>query len=248
MSGHSKWANIRIKKGKSDAQRGKVFTKLGREIAIAVKQGGANPDANSRLRDVIAKAKAANMPNDNIMRSIKKASGEGEGDKYEEITYEGYGPGGVAVIVEAATDNRNRTAGDIRHYFDKFGGNLGQTGSVSFMFNRKGVILVEKSEKVTEDDLMMEALEAGAEDVSTEEEYYEILTEPNDFSKVREALEGKGYEFAEAEISMVPTTMTKLTDPKQIEQMDRLIDNLEDMDDVQNVYHNWEQDEEEDGE
>jgi len=248
MSGHSKWANIRIKKGKTDAQRGKIFTKLGREIAIAVKHGGANPDANSRLKDVIAKAKAANMPNDNIMRSIKKAAGEGEGDNYEEITYEGYGPGGVAVIVEAATDNRNRTAGDIRHYFDKFGGNLGQTGSVSFMFNRKGVIVVEKSEKINEDDLMMEALEAGAEDVSTEDEYYEILTEPGDFSKVREALEKKGYEFAEAEISMIPVTMTKLTDPKQIEQMDRLIENLEDMDDVQNVYHNWEQDEEEDGE
>lgn len=244
MSGHSKWANIKIKKGKSDAQRGKAFTKLGREIAIAVKQGGANPDANSRLKDVIAKAKAANMPNDNIFRSIKKAAGEGEGDNYEEITYEGYGPGGVAVIVEAATDNRNRTAGDIRHFFDKFGGNLGQSGSVSFMFNRKGVILVEKSGSITEDDLMMEALEAGAEDVSTEDEYFEILTDPNDFSAVREALEAKNYEFLEAEISMIPVTMSRLTDAKQIEQMDRLIDNLEDMDDVQNVYHNWEQEEE----
>lgn len=243
MSGHSKWANIKIKKGKSDAQRGKAFTKLGREIAIAVKQGGANPDANSRLKDVIAKAKAANMPNDNIFRSIKKASGEGEGDNYEEITYEGYGPGGVAVIVEAATDNRNRTAGDIRHFFDKFGGNLGQSGSVSFMFNRKGIILVEKSGSITEDDLMMEALEAGAEDVSTEDEYFEILTEPNDFSAVREALEAKNYEFLEAEISMIPVTMSRLTDAKQIEQMDRLIENLEDMDDVQNVYHNWEQEE-----
>jgi len=242
MAGHSKWANIRIKKGKSDAQRGKLFTKLGREIAIAVKQGGANPEANSRLRDAIAKAKASNMPNDTIMRSIKKAAGEGEGENYEEITYEGYGPGGVAVIVEAATDNRNRTAGDIRHYFDKFGGNLGQTGSVSFMFNKKGVILIEKTDKIVEDDLLMEALEAGAQDVTTEEEYYEILTEPGDFSKVREALEAKGYEFAEAEVSMVPTTMTKLTDPKQIEMMQKLIDNLEDMDDVQNVYHNWEQD------
>ncbi len=243
MSGHSKWANIKIKKGKSDAQRGKAFTKLGREIAIAVKSGGANPDANSRLRDVIAKAKAANMPNDNIMRSIKKAAGEGEGDSYEEITYEGYGPGGVAVIVEAATDNRNRTAGDVRHYFDKFGGNLGQTGSVSFMFNKKGVILIEKDDKIEEDNLMMEALEAGAEDFSTEEEYFEITTEPNDFSKVRIALEDKGYEFIEAEVSMIPTVMTKLTDAKQIEFMDKLIDNLEDMDDVQNVYHNWEQEE-----
>ncbi len=241
MSGHSKWANIRIKKGKSDAQRGKAFTKLGREIAIAVKSGGANPDANSRLRDVIAKAKAANMPNDNIMRSIKKASGDGDGADFEEITYEGYGPGGVAVIVDAATDNRNRTAGDIRHYFDKFGGNLGQTGSVSFMFNKKGVLLIEKDGKVSEDDLMMEALEAGAEDFSTEEDYFEITTDPGDFSKVREELEKKGYEFLEAEVSMIPTVMTKLTDAKQIEQMDKLIDNLEDMDDVQNVYHNWEQ-------
>jgi len=244
MSGHSKWANIRIKKGKTDAQRGKIFTKLGREIAIAVKSGGANPEANSRLRDVIAKAKAANMPNDTIMRSIKKAAGEGDAENFEEITYEGYGPGGVAVIVEAATDNRNRTAGDIRHYFDKFGGNLGQTGSVSFMFNKKGVILIEKDGSISEDDLMMEALEAGAEDMKTEEDYFEITTAPADFSKVREALERKGYKFAEAEISMVPTVMTKLTDPKQIEQMDRLIDALEDMDDVQNVYHNWDQDEE----
>ena len=248
MSGHSKWANIKIKKGKTDAQRGKVFTKLGREIAIAVKSGGANPDANSRLKDVIAKCKAANMPNDNIARSIKKAEGEGDGDSYEEITYEGYGPGGVAVIVEAATDNRNRTAGDIRHYFDKFGGNLGQSGSVSFMFNKKGVILIEKADKISEDDLMMEALEAGAEDLKSEDEYYEITTDPNSFSAVREALEAKGYEFVEAEVSMIPTVMAKLTDAKQIEMMDKLIDNLEDMDDVQNVYHNWEQDEEEDEE
>jgi YebC/PmpR family DNA-binding regulatory protein len=248
MSGHSKWANIKIKKGKTDAQRGKVFTKLGREIAIAVKQGGPNPDANSRLKDVIAKCKAANMPNDNIARSIKKASGEGDGANYEEITYEGYGPGGVAVIVEAATDNRNRTAGDIRHYFDKFGGNLGQTGSVSYMFNKKGVILIEKAEKISEDDLMMEALEAGAEDVTSEDEYYEITAEPSDFTAVREALEAKDYEFVEAEVSMIPTTMAQLTDAKQIEQMDRLIENLEDMDDVQNVYHNWEQDEEDDEE
>lgn len=243
MSGHSKWANIKIKKGKSDAQRGKAFTKLGREIAIAVKSGGANPDANSRLKDVIAKAKAANMPNDNIMRSIKKAAGEGDGANYEEINYEGYGPGGVAVIVDAATDNRNRTAGDIRHYFDKFGGNLGQTGSVSFMFNKKGVILIEKDGKIVEDDLMMEAIEAGAEDFTTEEDYFEITTDPNDFSNVRIALENKGYEFIEAEISMIPTVMTKLPDAKQIELMDKLIENLEDMDDVQNVYHNWEQEE-----
>jgi len=243
MSGHSKWANIRVKKGKMDAQKGKLFTKLGREIAIAVRQGGPNPESNSRLRDVIAKCKAANMPNDNIMRSIKKAAGEDDSANYEEIVYEGYGPGGVAVIVEAATDNRNRTAGDIRHYFDKFGGNLGQTGSVSFMFNKKGVIVIEKSDNVSEDDLMMEALEAGAEDMATEEDYYEITTDPASFSKVREALESKGYQFVEAEVSMIPVTTTKLTDPKQIEQMQKLIDCLEDMDDVQNVYHNWEQDE-----
>jgi YebC/PmpR family DNA-binding regulatory protein len=245
MSGHSKWANIKVRKGKADAQKGKVFTKLGREIAIAVRHGGPNPDANSRLKDVIAKCKAANMPNDNIMRSIKKAAGEEGGANYEEIVYEGYGPGGAAVIVEAATDNRNRTAGDIRHYFDKFGGNLGQTGSVSFLFNKKGVIVIEKADSVSEDDLMMEALEAGAEDMTTEDEYYEIITEPASFSAVREALESKGYVFVEAEVSMIPTTTAKLTDPKQIEQMQKLIDNLEDMDDVQNVYHNWEQDEEE---
>lgn len=248
MSGHSKWANIKIKKGKSDAQRGKAFTKLGREIAIAVKMGGPNPDGNSKLRDVIAKAKAANVPNDNIARSIKKASGEGNEAEYEEISYEGYGPGGVAVIVNTATDNRNRTAGDIRHFFDKFGGNLGQNGSVSFMFNKKGLIIIENDGSISEDELMMEALEAGAEDFSTESEYFEITTDPNDFSNVREALEKKGYNFANAEVSMIPTVMTKLTDPKQIEQMDRLIENLEDLDDVQDVYHNWEQDEEPDEE
>jgi len=243
MSGHSKWANIKHKKEKSDAKRGKIFTKIGREISIVVKQGGPDPESNSKLRDVIAKAKAANMPNDNIMRCIKKAAGDVDAENYEEITYEGYGPGGVAVIVEAMTDNRNRTAGDVRHYFDKFGGNLGQTGCVSFMFNKKGVILIEKKDNINEDDLMMEALEAGAEDFNAEDEYFEILTDPADFSAVREALEGKGYEFLEAEVQMVPTTTTKLTDPKHIELMEKLIDNLEDLDDVQSVYHNWEQDE-----
>lgn len=241
MSGHSKWANIKHKKEKSDAQRGKAFTKLGREIAVIVRQGGPDPEANSKLKDVIAKAKASNMPNDNIARSIKKAAGDTDGANYEEITYEGYGPGGVAVIVDAMTDNRNRTAGDIRHFFDKFGGNLGQTGSVSFLFNKKGVLLIEQDGKINEDNLMMEALEAGAEDFNVEDEYFEILTDPNDFSKVREALEKKGYEFMEAEVQMIPVTATKLTDPKQIEFMDKLIENLEDLDDVQNVYHNWEQ-------
>lgn len=243
MSGHSKWANIKHRKGKSDAQKGKIFTKMGREIAVIVKQGGPDPEANSKLKDVIAKAKAANMPNENISRSIKKAAGDMDGADYEEISYEGYGPGGVAVIVEAMTDNRNRTAGDVRHFFDKFGGNLGTTGCVSFMFNKKGVMLIEKTDKTNEDDLMMEALDAGAEDFNVEDEYFEILTDPDSFSKVRELLEKKGYEFIEADIEMVPTVMTKLTDPKQIEFMDKLIDNLEDLDDVQNVYHNWEQEE-----
>mgnify|MGYP001365074072 FL=1 len=243
MAGHSKWANIKRKKEKTDAQRAKIFTKLGREIAVIVRQGGPEPESNSKLRDVIAKAKAANMPNENIMRCIKKAAGEVNTTDYEEIVYEGYGPGGVAVIVEAMTDNRNRTAGDIRHYFDKFGGNLGTTGCVSFMFDKKGVILLEKDSKINEDDLMMEALEYGAEDFSAEEECYEIITSPEDFSKVREALEAKGYEFIRAEIEMVPQTMTKLTDPKQIELMNKLIDHLEDLDDVQNVYHNWDEEE-----
>ena len=242
MSGHSKWANIKHKKEKSDAQRGKIFTKLGRELAVAVKHGGPDPEANSKLKDVIAKAKAANMPNENIMRSIKKAAGDVNSQDFEEILYEGYGPGGVAIIVEAVTDNRNRTAGDIRHLFDKFGGNLGQTGCVSFMFSKKGVILIEKSGRINEDDLMMEALDAGADDFNTEEEYYEILTEPDSFSKVRETLEKKGYEFIQAEISLIPLTTAKLTDPKQIEAMDKLIEHLEEMDDIQNVYHNWERD------
>lgn len=241
MAGHSKWANIKRKKEKTDAQKAKIFTKLGREIAVIVRQGGPEPESNSKLRDVIAKAKAANMPNENIIRCIKKAAGEVNSTDYEEIVYEGYGPGGVAVIVEAMTDNRNRTAADVRHYFDKFGGNLGTTGCVSFMFDQKGVILIEKNSKINEDDLMMEALEYGAEDFSTEEEYYEIITAPQDFSKVREGLENKGYEFLKAEVEMVPQTMTKLTDPKQIELMDKLIEHLEDLDDVQNVYHNWDE-------
>ncbi len=246
MSGHSKWANIKRQKGMADAKKGKVFTKLGREIQIAVKVGGsADPNTNSKLKDVIAKCKAANMPNDNIQRSIKKAAGDGDSANYEEITYEGYGPGGVAVICECTTDNRNRTAGDLRHYFDKFGGNLGQSGCVSFMFNKKGVIVIENDEKISEDDLMMEALEAGAEDFKADGDVFEILTDPSDFSTVREALEKKGYEFLEAEVSMIPTTTTKLTDPEHIKFMDKLIENLEDLDDVSNVYHSWEQDEEE---
>ena len=241
MSGHSKWANIKHKKGKADAQKGKLFTKLGREIAVCVKMGGPDPETNSKLRDVIAKAKAANMPNDSITRSLKKAAGEGDQSNYEEITYEGYGPGGVAVIVEATTDNRNRTAGDVRHLFDKFGGNLGTLGCVSFMFDKKGVILIEKDEGIDEEELMMEAIEHGADDFSIEDEYFEILTSPENFSQVREELENKGYSFMSAEVEMVPQTMARLEDEKQIEQMERLIDNLEDLDDVTNVFYNWEQ-------
>ena len=241
MSGHSKWANIKHRKGKADAQRGSTFTKIGREIALAVKSGGADPVANSRLRDVIAKAKANNMPNDNISRSIKKAAGDGDANNYEEITYEGYGPGGVAVIVESLTDNRNRAAGDIRHFFDKYGGNMGTTGCVAFLFDRKGQIIIEKDDKLDEDTLMMEVLEAGAEDFTAEEEYYEVITHPDDFSRVRETLEAKGLQFATAEITMIPKTSNTLTDPEMIENMEKLIERLEEHDDVQNIFHNWDQ-------
>ena len=241
MSGHSKWHNIQAKKGKADAARGKIFTKLGRELLIAVKQGGPDPAGNSKLKDVIAKCKAANMPNDTINNAIKKASGEGSTATYEEVVYEGYGPNGVAVIVNANTDNRNRTAADVRHVFDKAGGNLGTTGCVSYMFNKKGVIVIEKeATSMREDDLMMLALEAGAEDFSSEEEVYEITTDPSDFTAVREKLEESGLEFLEAEVQLVPTTTVKL-DEKVTEQMERLIENLEDLDDVSNIYHNWEE-------
>ncbi len=239
MSGHSKWHNIQAKKGKADAARGKVFTKLGRELVIAVKEGGADPAANSKLKNVIAKCKAANMPNDTINNALKKASSSNE--NYEEITYEGYGPNGVAVIVEAATDNKNRTAADVRHVFDKAGGNLGTTGCVSYMFNKKGVIVIEKeSTEMSEDELMMLALDAGAEDFKTLDEVYEITTDPSDFSTVHDKLEEAGLEFLEAEVQMVPTTTVKL-DEKGSEKMERLIENLEDLDDVSNIYHNWEE-------
>lgn len=240
MSGHSKWANIKHRKGKADAVRGNMFTKIGREIAIAVKSGGPDPVANSRLRDVIAKAKTNNMPNDNIQRSIKKAAGEGDANNYEEISYEGYGPNGVAVIVDALTDNRNRAAGDIRHFFDKFGGNMGTSGCVAFLFDKKGQILVAREGAPDEDTLMMSALEAGAEDFNVEDEYYEILTDPNDFSKVREALEAQGLSFETAEVTMIPKTTTALVDPEAVENMEKLIEKLEEHDDVQHVWHNWE--------
>ena len=209
---------------------------------MAVRSGGPDPENNSRLKDVIAKAKAANMPNDTIMRSIKKAAGESDSASYEEVTYEGYGPGGVAVIVNAMTDNRNRTAGDVRHLFDKYNGNLGTTGCVSFMFDKKGVIVIEKKDEIDEEELMMHSIEAGAEDFNVEEEYYEITTAPGDFSSVRESLEKAGYEFMSAEIAMVPQNYTALDNEKHISNMEKLIDALEELDDVQTVYHNWDQD------
>lgn len=243
MSGHSKWNNIKRKKEKTDAAKAKIFTKMGREIAVVVKQGGPNPNENSKLKDVIAKAKAANVPNENIERIIKKAAGEGDANNYEELIYEGYGPGGVACIVEALTDNRNRTAGEMRHYFDKCGGNLGQAGSVSFMFDRKGVIVIE-AEDIDEDTVMMDALEAGAEDFSAEEDVFEITTAPNDLGIVREALEEKGYAFVSAEVAYVPQTMTELTDETMCEKMEKLIDMMDENEDVQAFWHNWEMPEE----
>lgn len=243
MSGHSKWSTIKRKKEKTDQQRAKVFTKIGRELAVVVKNGGPDPNVNSKLKDVIAKAKAANVPNDNIDRIIKKAAGETGGNNYEDIVYEGYGPCGVAVIVEALTDNRNRTAGDLRHYFDKFGGNMGQPGSVTFMFNRQGVITIE-SEGLDEDTVMEAALEAGAEDFNAEDGVYEITTAPNDLGAVRDALETAGYSFLSAEVAYVPTTTTLLSDPDDITKMEKLIDILEENDDVQDIWHNWEMPEE----
>lgn len=243
MSGHSKWATIKRKKGETDAQRGKLFTKIGRELTVAVKQcGGPDPQSNSRLKDAIAKAKTANMPNDNIQRCIKKAAGEQDGDNYEEIIYEGYGPAGVAVIVEAMTDNKNRTAGDVRHFFDKYGGNLGANGCVAWMFDKKGIILIEKQRNVKEEELMMMVIEAGAEDFEVDDEYYEIVTNPEDFSAVMDELDKNNIVYASAEIQMIPQNYTKL-EGKDAEKMETLIEKLEDLDDVQNVYHNWEQDE-----
>lgn len=244
MSGHSKFSNIKHKKEKADAQKGKVFTKIGREIAVAVKEGGSDPSTNSKLKDVIAKAKSNNMPNDTIERSIKKAAGDEEGVNYESINYEGYGPNGVAIIVEVLTDNKNRTAANVRHAFSKGGGNLGTTGCVSFMFDKKGQIIVEKSDTIDEDELMMLALDAGAEDFTVEDEGYEILSAPEDFSVVREALEKAGVEMISAEVTMIPQTTTELTSEEDINKMEKLLDLLEEDDDVQNVYHNWESDEE----
>ena len=239
MSGHSKWSTIKHKKGKADAAKGKIFTKIGREISVAVKMGGADPDMNSRLRDAIAKAKSNNMPNDNVTRVIKKASGGNDDVNYEEIVYEGYGPGGVAVIVEAMTDNKNRTASNVRYYFDKNGGSLGATGCVNWMFDLKGTIAIEKADGINEDDLMMQALEAGAEDFLIHDDIYEIITDPGEFSSVRDQLEKLGLEFMGAEIQRIPQNTTDV-DEDLAEKINKMLDMMEDDDDVQNVYHNGE--------
>lgn len=239
MSGHSKWNNIKNKKAKTDAQKAKVFTKIGKEIAIAVREGGGNPETNRKLKDLIAKAKASNVPNDNIDRAIKKASGA-DSVVYEEIFYEGYGPSGVAVIVETATDNRNRTASDVRHYFDKYGGNLGSTGCVSYLFEDKGVIIILKDDGVDEDTLMEAALEAGAADFVADEEVFEIYTETSDLTAVRDALEAAGYTIESAEEDKIPSNYVTLESEDDIKNMNLLLEHLEDNDDVSNIYHNWE--------
>jgi len=239
MSGHSKWHNIQAKKGKVDAKRGKVFTKIGKEIAIASKNGGSNLDINSRLRDVVAKAKANNMPQDTITRAIKKGAGEMDGVNYEEVVYEGYGPAGTALIVSALTDNKNRTAANVRHAFDKFGGNMGASGCVSFMFQRKGQIIIERTEEMDEDEVMMLALDAGAEDFEASEEIFEISTSVEEFGTVREAIEKEGFEFLSAEITMIPDNSVAI-DMIISEKFQKLTDMLEDDDDVQDVYHNAE--------
>lgn len=244
MAGHSKWNNIKNRKGKEDAKRGKVFTKLARYIMVAAKEGGGDPDYNPSLKAAIDKAKAENMPNENIERAIKKGLGETGSDSYEEILYEGYGPSGIAVIVNCLTDNRNRTAPDVRHAFDKYGGNLGQSGSVSFMFDRKGLIAIERTEEIDEDELTMLAIELGAEDFVSEDNGFEVITSVTDFNGVRNGLSDKGYQFAAAEITFIPQNYVSLTDDLDIKNMNKLIDMLEDNDDVQDVYHNWEMPEE----
>ncbi len=246
MSGHNKCSTIQQKKGKNDAARAKIFTKIGREIIVAVKEGGsADPTVNSKLRDCIAKAKANNVPNDNIERVIKKAAGDSDSSNYEAVTYEGYGPSGVAVIVEALTDNRNRTAGDVRHYFDKYGGNMGQQGCVSFMFERKGVLVIEREDlEKSEDEVMEAALEAGAADFEADDDIFTIYTEPSDLGGVRDDLAAKGYVFVSAEVEQVPNTYTKIDDKETCDKMQKMLDMFEDNDDIQNVWHNWEMPEE----
>ena len=244
MSGHSKFANIKHKKEKNDAKKGKIFTVIGREIAVAVKEGGPDPDNNSRLRDVIAKAKANNMPNDTIERGIKKAAGDADSVNYEQITYEGYGPSGVAIIVDTLTDNKNRTASNVRNAFTKGNGNVGTPGCVSYMFEKKGQIIISKEEcEMDADDLMMMALDAGAEDFVEEDDSYEITTDPDAFGEVREALEKEGVPMASAEVTMIPDNYVTLTDPEDIKNLNRTLDLLDEDDDVQAVYHNWEEEE-----
>ncbi len=238
MSGHSKWHNIQARKGKADAARGKIFTKIGREIVIAVREGGPDPNTNGKLRDVVAKAKANNMPNDNIQRSIKKAAGEGSNTIYEEFSYEGYAAGGVAVIVDIVTDNRNRSASDVRHIFDKNGGSLGTTGSVNYMFDHKGVIVVEREPDMDEDEMLMKAMDAGAEDMKTDDDVFEIYTEPGDFSSVREALENMGISFLSADKQMVPQNTVTVTDEDTVKKIRKMLEMLDDNDDVNEVYHN----------
>ena len=242
MSGHSKWNNIKRKKEATDAIKGKIFTKIGREITVCVKEGGPDPSSNAKLRDLIAKAKSNNVPNDNIDRVIKKAAGEGDKNNYESIVYEGYGPCGVAVIVECLTDNKNRTAGNVRHYFDKFGGNLGTSGCVSFMFSEKGVLVLENN-GLDEDQVMEDCFDAGAEDFDMGDDVVEVTTDPDAFSAVRQALEDKGYTFISAEVEMVPSTTSAITDEDNQKLMAKLLDALEDDDDVQNVWHNLENEE-----
>ena len=242
MSGHSKFANIKHKKEKNDAAKGKIFTVIGREIAVAVKEGGPDPANNSKLRDIIAKAKANNMPNDTIDRGIKKAASDANSVNYEQVTYEGYGPSGIAIIVEALTDNKNRTASNVRSAFTKGNGNMGNSGCVSYMFDKKGQIIIDKEEcEMDADDLMMIALDAGAEDFAEEEDSFEVLTDPDDFSVVREALEKEGIPMASAEVTMIPQNYVALTDENDIKFLNKTLDLLDDDDDVQNVYHNWDE-------
>ena len=239
MSGHSKWSNIRRKKEASDAAKGAVFTKFSKEIAVAVKAGGPDPNSNSRLKVVVAKAKAANMPNDNINRAIKKAAEAGEGDDYEEITYEGYGPAGVAIMVKALTNNRNRTAADIRHIFDKNGGNLGVDGSVSFLFNEKGTILISKEDYEDEDQVMGDALDCGASDFDSDDEFYIISTSTSDYYDVRDAIEAKGYSIADSTLGPVAMTTAEVTDPDAVASLEKMLDMMDENEDIQEVFHNW---------
>lgn len=239
MSGHSKWSNIKRKKEASDAAKGAVFTKFAKEIAVAVKAGGPDPNSNSRLKVVVSKAKAANMPNDNINRAIKKAAEAGEGDDYEEITYEGYGPAGVAIMVKTLTNNRNRTAADLRHIFDKNGGNLGVDGSVSFLFNEKGTILISKEDYEDEEQVMGDALDCGASDFESDEEYYIISTSPSDYYDVRDALESKNYAIADSTLGPVAITTAEVTDPDAIANLEKMLDMMDENEDIQEVFHNW---------